>query len=44
VLIERYTDDAALAHHSNTPYFKAGIGEMMALVDGRPEIRLFDEL
>ena len=44
VLLERYTDDAALALHSNTPYFKAGIGEMMALVDGRPEIRLFDEL
>jgi quinol monooxygenase YgiN len=44
VLLERYTDDAALARHSNTDYFKAGIGEMMALVDGRPEIRLFDEL
>jgi quinol monooxygenase YgiN len=44
VLLERYTDDAALARHSNTEYFKAGIGEMMALVEGRPEIRLFDEL
>jgi len=44
VLLERYTNDAALAHHSNTDYFKAGIGEMMALVDGRPEIRLFDEI
>ena len=44
VLIERYTDDAALARHSNTDYFKAGIGEMMALVEGRPEIRLFDEI
>jgi quinol monooxygenase YgiN len=44
VLLERYTDDAALARHSNTEYFKAGIGEMMALVDGRPEVRLFDEI
>jgi quinol monooxygenase YgiN len=44
VLIERYTDDAALARHSNTDYFKAGIGEMMALVEGRPEIKLFDEI
>jgi quinol monooxygenase YgiN len=44
VLIERYANDAALARHSNTDYFKAGIGEMMALVEGRPEIRLFDEL
>jgi hypothetical protein len=25
----------ALARHSNTPYFKAGIGEMMALVGHR---------
>src|SRR5262245_40222175 len=44
VLLERYTDDAALARHSNTDYFKAGIPEMMALVEGRPEIRLFDEI
>jgi len=44
LLVEDNPDDAALARHSNTDYFKAGIGEMMALVEGRPEIRLFDEL
>ena len=44
VLLERYVDDEALAVHSNTDYFKAGIPAMMACLDGPPQIKIFDEV
>ena len=44
VLLERYVDEEALAVHSNTDYFKAGIPGMMACLDGRPDIAMYDEV
>ncbi len=44
VLLERYRDEAALSHHSNTDYFKAAIPEMMACLDGPPRIAMFEDV
>ena len=44
VLMERYTDGAALAQHSNTEYFKAGIPNMIACCEGPPQVALYDEI
>ena len=44
VLMERYTDGAALAQHSNTDYFKAGIPNMIACCEGPPQVALYDEV
>ena len=44
LLMERYTDASALGQHSNTEYFKAAVGPMMACLDGPPRIELFDEV
>ena len=41
---EKYEDGAALKAHSSTPYFKELFGALQSLLDGAPEIELFDEL
>ncbi len=44
VLIERYVDDAALALHGGTDYFKAAMPKMMGALDGPPKISMFEEV
>jgi quinol monooxygenase YgiN len=41
---EKYTDAAALKTHSATPYFKELFGALKTLLDGPPEIEMYDEL
>jgi len=41
---EKYQDAAALKTHSSTPYFKELFGALKALLDGPPEIEMYDEL
>ena len=41
---EKYEDGAALKAHSSTPYFKELFGELKSLLDGAPEIEMYDEL
>lgn len=44
VIMERYTDDAALAKHSQADYFKAFNAKVGGLVGGRPEIMKMEEV
>ena len=41
---EKYEDGAALKAHSSTPYFKELFGELKSLLDGAPEIEMYEEL
>jgi quinol monooxygenase YgiN len=41
---EKYQDAAALKVHSSTPYFKELFGSLQSLLDGEPEIEMYDEL
>ena len=41
---EKYRDGEALKAHSETPYFKELFGVLQPLLDGAPEIELYDEL
>ncbi len=41
---EKYADGAALKAHSSTPYFKELFGALKSLLDGAPEIEMYDEL
>jgi quinol monooxygenase YgiN len=41
---EKYADGAALKAHSSTPYFKKLFGALKSLLDGAPEIEMYDEL
>ena len=41
---EKYEDGAALKAHSSTPYFKELFGNLKSLLDGAPEIEMYDEL
>jgi quinol monooxygenase YgiN len=41
---EKYVDGAALKTHSSTPYFKKLFGALQAMLDGEPEIEMYDEL
>ena len=41
---EKYEDGTALKAHSSTPYFKELFGELKSLLDGAPEIEMYDEL
>ena len=41
---EKYEDESALKAHSSTPYFKELFGELKSLLDGAPEIEMYDEL
>jgi quinol monooxygenase YgiN len=44
VIIERYRDKAALNHHSSTPYFKEFSAKIGALLTGKPEISVLEEI
>jgi quinol monooxygenase YgiN len=41
---EKYTDAEALKAHSETPYFKELFGTLQSLIDGAPEIEMYDEV
>ena len=41
---EKYKDKDALKHHSSTPYFKELFGILSPLLDGAPEIEMYDEV
>jgi quinol monooxygenase YgiN len=42
--LEIYQDDAALAHHGGTDYFRAAGPKFAAVLAGRPEIERLDGL
>jgi quinol monooxygenase YgiN len=44
VVMERYKDKAAFEAHSATPHFKDFFGKSAALMGGRPEISIMEEL
>ena len=41
---EKYRDANALTHHSTTPHFKSLFGDILPLLDGQPEIEMYEEL
>ena len=41
---EKYTDGQALKAHSSTPYFKELFGLLQPLLDGAPEIEMYNEI
>ena len=41
---EKYKDAAALKAHSATPYFKELFSSLKPMLDGPPEIEMYDEL
>ncbi len=41
---EKYKDADALVAHSSTPHFKALFGTIKPLLDGNPEIAMYNEL
>ena len=41
---EQYKDADALKAHSSTPYFKEFFGLLKPLLDGAPEIEMYDEI
>jgi quinol monooxygenase YgiN len=41
---EKYADGAAFEAHCSTPYFKELFGALKSLLDGAPEIEMYDEL
>lgn len=44
VFMERYKDKDALNAHSTTPHFKVFFAKSGALLSGKPEIALMDEI
>jgi len=41
---EKYADKDALKHHGSTPYFQELFGVLAPLLDGNPEIEMYDEI
>jgi|WetSurMetagenome_2_1015567.scaffolds.fasta_scaffold187984_2 quinol monooxygenase YgiN len=41
---EKYTDQKAIDHHMNTPYFKALIAKIPELVKGDPQLEFYTPL
>ncbi len=41
---EKYKDADALTHHSSTPHFNSLFGNIMPLLDGQPEIEMYEEI
>jgi len=41
---ERYADQAAFTHHAGTPYLRAMFKAMNPLLDGAPDIEMFEEV
>jgi len=44
VIMERYRDPAALDYHSSTPHFKAFFKGIGAVLAGKPEINVMEEI
>jgi len=44
LLYEKYTDAQAFKAHSSTPYFKELFGLLKPLMDGAPEIEMYNEI
>lgn len=44
IVVEQYTDQAALDFHSSTPYFKEFFTKASGLLGGAPEIVTFQEI
>jgi quinol monooxygenase YgiN len=44
LLIERYTDEEALAAHANSEHSRAATPALMECLEERPEVSLFEEL
>jgi quinol monooxygenase YgiN len=44
VIVERYKDKQALAAHSATPHFKEFSAKLAAVLAGKPDIAVMDEL
>jgi len=44
VIMERYKDKAALDAHSSSPHFKAFLPRSAALMAGKPEITVMEEI
>jgi quinol monooxygenase YgiN len=43
-LLERYSDDEALASHSNTEHLRDALPALMDCLEGTPVVALFDEI
>lgn len=41
---EKYTNQEALKLHSSTPYFKELFSTLSSILDGAPEIEMYDEV
>lgn len=41
---EKYKDKEALKYHSSTPHFKELFGKLLPLLDGSPEIEMYEEV
>jgi quinol monooxygenase YgiN len=44
VVVELYTDQAALKAHSSTPHFKEFFGKFSTVMAGAPEIMILEEV
>ena len=44
VVMERYKDKAALDFHSSTPHFKEFSSKLPAVLAGKPDIRVMEEV
>jgi quinol monooxygenase YgiN len=44
LMYEKYRDREALAFHSSTPYFAELFGKIAPLMDGDPQIEIYEEL
>jgi len=44
IFLERYTDEAALKHHTKQPYMGTVGRELFACMDGKPDIQVLDEV
>jgi quinol monooxygenase YgiN len=44
VMMERYKDKAALDFHSSTPHFKEFSSKLPAILAGKPEISVLEEI
>jgi quinol monooxygenase YgiN len=41
---EKYRDGAALQEHSSTPHFKALFDTLKPMLDGQPQIEMYEEI
>ena len=41
---ERYQDKESFQYHSSTPYFQEFFGKISSMVDGEPQIELYEDI